>query len=147
MPGISDLLRASGAFFMRRTFRGDPLYKAIFTEYVTQLAADKAVMEFFAEGTRSRTNKMLTPKFGIISILTNAYFNKNCEEVTFIPTTINYTRTLEDSSFPGELTGQQKVKESVNRVLKAAEVFKMNFGSIYVDFFEPINLSKTVAEM
>ena len=105
MPGISNLLRASGAFFMRRTFRGDPLYKAIFTEYVTQLAMDKAVMEFFAEGTRSRTNKMLDPKFGIVSILTNTYFDKKCEEITFIPTTINYTRTLEDSSFPGELTG------------------------------------------
>lgn len=105
MPGISNLLRASGAFFMRRTFRGDPLYKAIFTEYVTQLAMDKAVMEFFAEGTRSRTNKMLAPKFGIVSILTNTFFDKKCEEITFIPTTINYTRTLEDSSFPGELTG------------------------------------------
>ena len=66
MPGVSDLLRASGAFFMRRTFRGDPLYKAIFIEYVTQLAADKAVMEFFLEGTRSRTNRMLPPKYGIV---------------------------------------------------------------------------------
>jgi len=105
MPGISDLLRASGAFFMKRTFRGDPLYKAIFTEYVTQLVSDKAVMEFFPEGTRSRTNKMLTPKFGIINVLTNAYFDKVTEDVTFVPVTLNYTRTLEDSSFPGELTG------------------------------------------
>jgi len=147
MPGISDLLRASGAFFMRRTFRGDPLYKAIFSEYVTQLVADKAVMEFFPEGTRSRTNKMLTPKFGIIGILTNAYFDKIAEEVTFVPVTLNYTKTLEDSSFPGELTGQPKIKESVSRVFKAAEVFKMSFGSIYIDFFDPINIGEEVAKM
>lgn len=34
IKGISHLLRMSGAFFMRRTFRGDSLYKAIFTGYV-----------------------------------------------------------------------------------------------------------------
>ena len=31
--------------------------------------------------------------------------------------------------------------------MKAAEVFKMNFGSIYVDFLEPINLTQTVSDM
>ena len=79
--------------------------------------------------------------------MTNAFFDKKCDEVTFIPTTINYTRTLEDNSFPGELTGQAKVKESTSRILKAANVFKMNFGSIYVDFFEPIHMSEAVAQM
>ena len=34
LTGVADLLRMSGAFFMRRTFRDDPLYKAIFTSYV-----------------------------------------------------------------------------------------------------------------
>mmetsp|Transcript_21139 Transcript_21139/g.26036 ORF Transcript_21139/g.26036 Transcript_21139/m.26036 type:complete len:125 (+) Transcript_21139:1752-2126(+) len=35
IKGVSVFLRMCGAFFMRRTFRGDPMYKAIFTEYVT----------------------------------------------------------------------------------------------------------------
>jgi glycerol-3-phosphate O-acyltransferase len=64
MPFISDLLRGSGAFFMRRTFRGDDLYKSIFYEYVRSLNKDRQIMEFFIEGTRSRTNKILSPKFG-----------------------------------------------------------------------------------
>lgn len=34
MAVVGDLLRGSGAFFMRRTFRGDELYKSIFYEYV-----------------------------------------------------------------------------------------------------------------
>lgn len=34
IPGVATMLRMSGAFYMRRTFRGDPLYKAIFTSYV-----------------------------------------------------------------------------------------------------------------
>jgi len=41
---VNDLLRASGAFFMRRTFKGDDLYKAIFQEYVTRLAMDNLNM-------------------------------------------------------------------------------------------------------
>ena len=35
---VNQLLRNSGAFFMRRTFKGDDLYKVIFKEYVTRLA-------------------------------------------------------------------------------------------------------------
>lgn len=98
-------------------------------------------MEFFIEGTRSRTNKMLPPKFGILQILTNTYFDKKIEEVTFIPVTINYTRTLEGESFPNELTGEDKVKESLSRIVKAFSILAMNFGTITVDFYEPIKLS------
>jgi glycerol-3-phosphate O-acyltransferase len=66
IKGVSPFLRQCGAFFMRRTFRGDPLYRAIFFEYVGQLVQDRHVMEFFVEGTRSRSNKCLQPKFGIL---------------------------------------------------------------------------------
>ena len=126
---------------MRRTFRGDPMYRAIFTEYVTQLVKDKTVMEFFVEGTRSRTNKMLSPKFGILQIMTNTFFDKKVEEITFIPVNINYTRTLEDGSFPGELTGNSKVKENLGRIIGALDTISMNYGSLYLDFHDPIDLS------
>jgi len=104
---------------MRRTFKGDDLYKAIFKEYVTLLAADGLNMEFFIEGTRSRTNKILAPKYGFISILTGAYYKERVKDLTFIPVTINYTRTLEGETFPFELTGEEKVKESLGRIIKA----------------------------
>lgn len=67
---VNQLLRSAGAFFMRRTFQGDDLYKAIFKEYVTILAKDNHILEFFIEGTRSRTNKILSPKYGFLNILT-----------------------------------------------------------------------------
>ena len=106
---VNNLLRSGGAFFMRRTFKGDDLYKAIFKEYVSILATDMKTMEFFIEGTRSRTNKMLSPKYGFISILANTFYKKRVEEITFIPATINYSRTLEGESFLFELTGDDKV--------------------------------------
>lgn len=141
ITGVSAFLRMCGAFFMRRTFKGDPLYKAIFTEYVTQIVKDRQCIEFFIEGTRSRINRMLTPKFGILKIITDTFFNREVEEVTFVPVNINYTRTLEDSSFPGELTGLPKVGENLGRILSAVDTLNQNYGSIYLDFHEPIKLS------
>jgi glycerol-3-phosphate O-acyltransferase len=135
---INNLLRCSGAFFMRRTFKGDDLYKAIFQEYVTRLAMDSINLEFFIEGTRSRTNKIMPPKYGFLSILTKAFYKGKVADLTFVPVTINYTRTLEGETFPIELTGSDKVKESLGRLVKAMEVFSMNLGSIYLDFCEPI---------
>jgi glycerol-3-phosphate O-acyltransferase len=72
---------------------------------VTRLAMENLNMEFFIEGTRSRTNKIMAPKYGFLSILTKAYYKKKVEDLTFIPVTINYTRTLEGETFPIELTG------------------------------------------
>jgi glycerol-3-phosphate O-acyltransferase len=103
---------------------------------------DNLNLEFFIEGTRSRTNKILSPKYGFLSILTKAYYKKKVEDLTFIPVTINYTRTLEGETFPIELTGQDKVKESLGRIVKAVEIFSMNLGTIYLDFCDPINFNE-----
>jgi glycerone phosphate O-acyltransferase len=65
MWGIGRLLRDSGAFFIRRSFGSDRLYWAAFSEYVqTLVTAGDAPLEFFVEGTRSRTAKSLSPKLG-----------------------------------------------------------------------------------
>lgn len=63
---IGELLRKTGAFYMRRSFSDDLLYKKIFAAYVTALIkhSDRAI-EFFIEGTRSRSLKSLSPKFGM----------------------------------------------------------------------------------
>jgi glycerone phosphate O-acyltransferase len=65
MWGVSPFLRRSGAFFLRRTFGSDRLYKAVFSEYVKAvLYSGDSPMEFFVEGTRSRTGKSLHPRLG-----------------------------------------------------------------------------------
>ena len=63
-----------------------------------------------------------------------------------MPVTINYTRTLEGESFPNELTGENKIKESLSRIVKAVQIFAMNFGTIFLDFYEPIKLSQAIAD-
>lgn len=99
-------------------------------------------MEFFIEGTRSRSNKILSPKYGFMSVCSRVFFEKEVEEITFVPVTLNYTKTLEAESFLGELRGESKVSESVGRIFRAYEVLSMNLGTMYVDFCNPINLNE-----
>ena len=84
----------------------------------------------------------MPPKYGFLSVCTKVFFEKDVEDITIVPVTINYTRTLEDGSFPGELRGEQKVKESFTRVISSASIMMMNFGSILVDFSDPISVSE-----
>ena len=144
---VHSFLRNSGAFFMRRSFKDDILYKSVFNEYVQMLLSDHHSLEFFVEGTRARSGKMLHPKFGLLNILTNAYFTKKVENLYFVPISINYSRVLEGETFPLELLGESKVKESLGRIVKAAKYVSMNFGSIYVEFAEPISFKSYVQEM
>jgi len=139
---VHHLLRRSGAFFMRRSFKGDPLYKVIFNTYVTKLLGDGSAFEFFVEGTRSRTGKMLKPKFGLLGVLMDNFYDKKVNNLQFVPVTINYSRVLECESYPGELLGEPKVKESMGRILNAMNILKMNFGTINVEFDEPIDFNE-----
>ena len=124
---------------MKWSFWDDPLYKAIFNTYVQKLMEDGNAFEFFVEGTWSRTGKMLKPKFGLLTVLLDAYYDKRVDNLQFVPVSINYSWVLEAESYPGELLGEQKIKESMSRLLKAYDVLNMNFGYIFVEFGEPID--------
>ena len=80
-------------------------------------------MQFFIEGTRSRTGKCLHPKLGMLSMITDTFYDKEIPEAHFIPVTLNYERVMEGETFPQQLLGEEKVKESVGRLLRASTVF------------------------
>lgn len=144
---VNHLLRMTGAFFIKRRIANDFLYQAILTEYIQQLVKDNQFLEFFIEGTRSRSGKILHPKFGLLSMCTNTYFDGNVADIAFVPVTINYERVLEGETFPLELLGEQKVKESLSRILKAAKILSMNFGKIYIGLGEEVSIKKMSAGM
>jgi glycerone phosphate O-acyltransferase len=61
MKGVGALLRRCGAYFIRRSFGKDKLYWALFTEYTqTHIINGDAPVEFFIEGTRSRTGELVS---------------------------------------------------------------------------------------
>ena len=57
-----------------------------------------------------------------------------------VPVTINYEKVLEGETFPFELLGETKVKESLLRMIYSIGALNKNFGRIFVEFCEPINL-------
>ncbi len=91
MAVVHILLRRSGAFFIKRNQKKyKELYKAIMTEYLTKLMVSNHYMEFFVEGTRSRTGKILAPKFGILSIVAANVAEGKLRNAFILPVTVNY---------------------------------------------------------
>ena len=140
---VNHLLRMTGAFFIRRRISNDQLYQAILTEYIQQIIKDNNFLEFFLEGTRSRTGKILHPKFGMLSMCTDVYYDGTVPDISFVPVTINYDRVLEGETFPLELLGEHKVKESLSRIIKAVSILNLNFGNIYIGIGEPVSVKQT----
>ena len=84
-----------------------------------RLLIDDCYLEFFVEGTRSRTGKIMAPKSGLLGIVVDSVLENKIPDATIIPITINYEKVLEADTYPLELLGENKVKESLLRVLKA----------------------------
>uniref|UniRef100_A0A8C3CNX7 Dihydroxyacetone phosphate acyltransferase n=1 Tax=Cairina moschata TaxID=8855 RepID=A0A8C3CNX7_CAIMO len=141
MKIVGELLRRAGAFFMRRSFGGNRLYWAVFAEYVkTMLRNGYAPIEFFLEGTRSRTAKTLTPKFGLLSIVMEPFFKREVFDTYLVPISISYERILEESLYAYELLGVPKPKESTSGLLKARRILSDNFGTIHIYVGQPVSL-------
>jgi|688.fasta_scaffold1027353_1 glycerol-3-phosphate O-acyltransferase len=75
---------------------------------------------------------MLSPKFGMLSLVANNVAEGKVVDAHILPVTINYERVLEGNSFTYEMMGEAKVKESLSRLLKAVDVLKENYGRIYL---------------
>ena len=142
---MGAMFRATGAFYIRRSFRGAMLYSRVFAEYIHKLLEEGFNIEFFIEGTRSRTGKLIMPKLGLLSILLNAYRNGACEDLVIVPIFIGYDRVLEEGAYLEEIEGGQKKPESLLQVLKARKFLKHRHGRIYVRFNEPISLNALLA--
>ncbi|KAF1714476.1 glycerol-3-phosphate 1-O-acyltransferase [Pseudoxanthomonas sangjuensis] len=147
LPVIGTILRKGGAFFLRRSFRGNPLYSAVFSEYVAQLVSGGYSMEYFIEGGRSRTGRLLPPKGGMIAMTVRAFLRQPKKPVLFQPVYIGYEKVMEARSYLDELGGRPKEKESIWALLWGIpKVLRSNFGQVVVNFGEPIALTAMLAE-
>ncbi|WP_313518010.1 glycerol-3-phosphate 1-O-acyltransferase PlsB [Pseudomonas sp.] len=142
MPVIGGLLRRGGAFFMRRTFKGNPLYTAVFNEYLHTLFSKGFPVEYFVEGGRSRTGRMLQPRTGMLAITLRSFLRTHRLPILFVPVYIGYERVLEGRTYLGELRGATKKKESIFDIFKVIGALKQRFGSVWVNFGEPIRLAE-----
>jgi glycerol-3-phosphate O-acyltransferase len=142
MPLVGPLLRRGGAFFLRRSFRSQPLYAAVFNQYVTLILDRGVSLEYFIEGTRSRTGRLLPPRAGMLSITVRAFLRNPKKPILFQPVYIGYERLAEGSSYISELSGRQKKPESLSDFRNVINILRKNYGEVTVSFGEPILLNR-----
>ncbi|CAH1793298.1 unnamed protein product [Owenia fusiformis] len=141
MKFIGSLLRNSGAFYIRRSFGTDKLYWAVFTEYVqTQLNNGDHPVEFFVEGTRSRTSKSYPPRIGMLSASLEPYFKAHVPDIMVVPVSISYDRILEEQLYAYELLGIPKPKESTSGLMKARGILDEDFGNVHMNIGAPVSI-------
>lgn len=146
IPIIGSILRRGGAFFLRRSFKDNPLYSAVFDEYLHSIFSQGYSAEYFVEGGRSRTGRTLTPKAGMLAMTLRSYLRDSEKPIVFIPVYTGYEKVLEANSYLNELRGQAKKKESLIGLLRNVRALKNSFGKVNVTFGNPLYLSKLLDE-
>ncbi len=140
IPIVGRLLRGGGAFFIRRSFRDNPLYGAVLNQYLRELVGMGVALEYFIEGGRSRTGRLLPPKLGMLSMTAGAWLETRNKPLAFVPVYIGYEKLIEGNAYLGELYGQKKKKESLFATIKSILLLKGQFGKVTTRFGEPIEL-------
>ncbi|HEY8683355.1 MAG TPA: glycerol-3-phosphate 1-O-acyltransferase PlsB, partial [Rhodanobacter sp.] len=140
LPVIGPILRRGGAFFLRRSLKGNALYSVVFNEYLAQLIDRGVPIEYFIEGGRSRTGRLLAPRAGILAMTVRAFLRAPRRPVLFQPVYIGYEKLMEGKSYAGELSGQPKEKESLFNLLRGLKVLRQRYGHVALNFGEPIEL-------
>lgn len=139
---VGPLLRRCGAFYLRRSFKGNPLYTAVFRAYVDVIVHRGQPMKFYPEGGRSRSGRLMEPKTGMLSMAVSSALTHADLNVAVVPVYIGYDRVMEVNSYFGELRGtKDKKKESVGGLIRSSRrILKQKYGRVYVSFGEPIDL-------
>jgi len=145
LPVVGHFLRKGGAFFLRRSFKGDALYSAVFSKYLGFMMARGHPLEYFIEGGRSRTGRMLAPRTGMLSMTVRSYLREPNRPVVFMPVYFGYERIVEGRTYIGELSGAPKQKESVLGLIRSLSVLRSKFGTVHVNLGAPIVLDELLA--
>ncbi|WP_423732070.1 glycerol-3-phosphate 1-O-acyltransferase PlsB [Hafnia paralvei] len=134
------IFRRLGAFFIRRTFKGNKLYSTVFREYLGELFSRGYSVEYFMEGGRSRTGRLLEPKTGTLAMTIQAMLRGGKRPITLVPVYIGYEHVMEVATYAKELRGATKEKESLIQMVRGLRKLR-NLGQGYVNFGEPIPIN------
>jgi glycerol-3-phosphate O-acyltransferase len=141
LPLAGPLLRRGGAFFLRRSFKGEPLYAAVFDEYLHLMLARGFPIEYFIEGGRSRTGRTLAPKAGILGMTIRSFVRSHGRPLVFVPVYIGYERLIEGKTYVRELSGSPKQGESLWTLLTSVRSIRRIYGKVHVNFGDPLPLA------
>jgi glycerol-3-phosphate O-acyltransferase len=132
---LGQFFGKGGAFFIRRTFTSDHLYKLTFEAYVFHLLETQQIVEFFFEGGRTRTGKLLKPKYGLFQMLLEAHSQiHDSKPLLFIPVSLAHEHIPEERAHARELGGAKKEPEKATQLFKLLKLFNKRLGTIHIHF-------------
>ena len=143
---LGAILRRAGAFFLRRSFKGETIFPLVFDAYIRHILRERHVLLFFIEGGRSRTGKLLHPKMGMMSMLLDAWRQGVIDDLPLVPITVDYGKVFEGGAYLREKSGEEKRSEGIASVLRSRKVLGRKHGIIRVRFSEPIFLKQYLAD-
>jgi len=139
---VGPVFRGAGAFFMRRSFKGNKVYALVFSNYLKVLLKENYPIEFFIEGGRSRHGRLLPPKMGIVKYAVNAYRELGLQDLQFVPVYIGYDQVIEQAGYVREITGETRKESFLRSLPRRQRMVTDQYGKIYLSFGEPIGLKQ-----
>ena len=138
---LGPIMRRSGSIFIRRDTKEDPVYRYVLREYLGYLVEKRFHLEWYIEGGRSRTGKMLPPRLGLLTYVVDAYLEGRTDDVILVPASITYDQLKEVEDFAAEAHGRAKEKESFGWLFRSLRGDgRGHYGRIYVRFGAPLSL-------
>jgi len=143
-PLVGSFLQHAGAMWIRRSFAGDQLYTTLVQAYLDSMLQLGYNLECFIEGTRSRTGKLLGPKFGILSFLLDSVLSGRTKDAYICPVSLQYDKVIEVDSYVNELLGKPKQKENLADFMASSSILSLNYGRVDCRFQEPWSLREFI---
>ena len=144
---VGPLLRRTGVFFIRRSFKDNPLYKLVLRAYLDYLIENRFPIEWYIEGGRSRSGKLLPPRYGMLSYVVDSLRRGKADDLGIVPISIAYDHIQDISDYAREHRGRAKEKESLAWMLKAVRSLRRRYGNIHIRFGEPISVASVLGSI
>ncbi len=137
---MGTVARKAGRVFIRRDIKNNPVYKFVLREYLGYLVEKRFSLEWYIEGGRSRTGKLLPPKLGLLTYLVSAYREGRVEDLMLMPISIAYDQLHEVSEYAAEAQGGKKRAENLAWFVRFFRAQRKPFGRIYFRVGEPVSM-------
>ncbi|MFK8049481.1 MAG: 1-acyl-sn-glycerol-3-phosphate acyltransferase [Halioglobus sp.] len=138
-PIIGNIQRSSGMIFIRRAFSDNPVYKAVLQRYIDYLVSRRFPLLWSIEGGRSRTGKLVPPRYGLLNWLLNAAerFDKT-QPLYIVPLSVVFEQVVDVNAYAHEQLGGVKKPENLSWFYQYLNSFKTPMGKIHIRFGDPM---------
>lgn len=143
---LGPLIRLSGVFFIRRTFRDNRVYKHVLAHYIDYLIDKRFPLEWYIEGGRSRSGKLLPPRFGLLANVVDSFRRGKSDDVYLVPVSIAYDQIQDLGSYVAEQRGGIKQEEGFSWLVRWIRSLKRRYGQIHIAFGEPLSLRQQLGD-